>query len=298
MTGMLQAGQYRLEATSLGRNDRLVYTVGLTSEALQPGVARQVTLPATVHFAVAEARVVSLTSFGNTPLKGVLRREDGGVVARIGARADDWNIAASRLLPAGAYKLDLAAASPPDLSKVSQPSAPVAADASSDNSSSDDDSDKKPVDDQEAQSAPAAPSNDDSSPVADSDAPSPSTALRLALPAPLPVVAAPAAVAELTGAGVHVLSLAQPKPGQLVVAQAASSASLVGGAGAAARQRVADRRSGRGHGAGGGEPDGCGRSGVAGGGLDRGWRGGTDPRGGAGVGCAGAGGRVGEFGGG
>ena len=42
----VQAGQYRLEAASLGRNDRLAYTVSLASEALQPGVARSVTLPA------------------------------------------------------------------------------------------------------------------------------------------------------------------------------------------------------------------------------------------------------------
>nr|WP_294544416.1 lysozyme inhibitor LprI family protein [uncultured Rhodopila sp.] len=223
--GKLEAGQYRLDAASLGRNDRLAYTIALTSPALQPGVPRTVALPSTTGFAIAEARVVSLTSFGNTPVKAVLRRDDGSVVARIGARADDWNIAASRLLPAGRYRLDLAAASPPGLSAVSR-STPAATDQdASDKGGEENESEP------EAGQPPAPPDNDQSDAAKPADdapaAGSPSTELRLALPEALPAVAAPARTTELTGAGVHVLTLDQPAPGKLLVAQAASGASLV-----------------------------------------------------------------------
>jgi uncharacterized protein YecT (DUF1311 family) len=220
-TGTLAAGPYQLDAASLGRNDRLAYTVGLSSAALQPGVPRQVTLPGTVGFAIAAPRVVSLTSFGSVPVKAVLRRADGSVVARVGARADDWNIAASRLLAAGAYTLDLAAASPPDLNRVSQRSGSMGDDSPSD------DSDNKPSGEPEAQTALKPPADDAPASVADGDAPAPGTEVRLALPDARPVAPAPSTVATLTGAGVHVLRLEQPKPGQLLVAQAASSASAV-----------------------------------------------------------------------
>jgi uncharacterized protein len=238
--GTLDAGHYRVDATSLGRNDRLTYTIALTSEALQPGVPRTVTLPTTVGFAIAEARVVSLTGFGNTPVKAVLRRADGGVVARVGARADDWNIAASRLLPAGSYTLDVAAASPPGLSAVDQ-STPSATNQDSDDQTSGDKSDDDKsggdmaADNQDAQ-APAnqaSPSSDsDQSATAantddDTKPDGPPTELRLALPDALPAIVAAPTATELTGTGVHVLTLEQPAAGKLLVAQATSSASLV-----------------------------------------------------------------------
>jgi uncharacterized protein YecT (DUF1311 family) len=221
----LEAGQYRVDAASLGRNDRLAYTIALTSQALQPGVPRTVALPSTTEFAIAEARVVSLTSFGNTPVRAVLRGDDGRVVARIGARADDWNIAASRLLPAGRYQLDLAAASPPELSKaIGTPSPATEEDAGN---KGEDDDEAEP----EAGQPPAPPDNaqsDVAKPVDDAPvAGSPSTELRLALPEALPAIAAPARTTEVTGAGVHVLNLDPAAPGKLLVAQAASGASLV-----------------------------------------------------------------------
>ena len=216
----LEPGRYRLSATSLGRNDRLGYTVGLTSPMLQPGVPRRVTLPATLGFAVAEARVVSLTSFGNVPVAGVLRRADGGVVTRVGARRDDWNIALSRLLPAGRYTLGLTAAAPPDIATVSRPGGYGA--------EQDDGSEAKPDDDDQAAQTPPSPAPPDSAPdtasASDDPAPVPTTELRLALPDALPVIPAPAEAMALTGAGVHALSLAQPVAGQLVVAQAVSRA--------------------------------------------------------------------------
>ena len=116
--GRLEAGRYHLDATSLGRNDRLDYTVSLRTAELQPGVPREVAVSAQVPFALAEPGVVSLTSFGPLPVKAVLRDGGGTVLGRYGARGADWNIAVSRLLPAGSYRLDLAPAVPPALSDV------------------------------------------------------------------------------------------------------------------------------------------------------------------------------------
>ncbi len=110
--GTLPAGRYRVEAQGASRDDRLPYGITLRSEELQPGVPRPVSLPASLSFSIAEARVVSLTSFGDQDLRAVLRDAEGREVARDDDRADDWNIALSRLLPAGRYRLDLAAAVP------------------------------------------------------------------------------------------------------------------------------------------------------------------------------------------
>jgi uncharacterized protein len=232
--GTLEAGSYQVDATSLGRNDRLTYTIALASAALQPNVPRTVTLPASVGFAIVRPRVVSLTSFGDTPLKGLLRGPDGRIVARIGARSDDWNIAASRLLPAGRYTLDLAAASPPGLTGVDQSV------GTPDQNVADQAGDDKTGDDQTAQTPPdqaqtgqmgassdgdpaASPANADDGTTQDG----PATEVRLALPDAMPAVPAPANATELTGAGVHILTLDQPTQGRLIVAQAKSSAALV-----------------------------------------------------------------------
>ena len=217
----LEAGQYRLDTASLGRNDRLDYTVALTSKALQPGIARQVTLPATLPFAIAEPRVVSVTSFGTTPVKAVLHGEDGSTIARIGPRTDDWNIALSRPLPAGRYTLDLAQAAPPDTTATSSASA------------NNDDSDAPDDDGQAAQTTAtqtAEPPRDtdaaaDSSDSKPDDAPAPSVEIRLALPAMLDPIPVPT-TAALPGPGVHVLTLPQPAPGSLIVVQALAFAEI------------------------------------------------------------------------
>src|SRR5208283_2671428 len=132
----LPAGQYRVAASSLGRNDRLAYTIALHSEELQPDAPRRVTLPADVPFAVAAARVVTLTSFGRVPLRAELRDAAGHVLARAAGRTDDWNIAVSRSLPAGSYRLTLAPLAPAGTPAT----APSGEDASNDTGDQRDDS--------------------------------------------------------------------------------------------------------------------------------------------------------------
>lgn len=107
-SGALEAGRYVVDASSLGRNDRLDYRLTLRSTAMQPGTVRVVRAAATVPFTLAQERVVSLTTFGTTELVGLLKDAGGRVVERLVGRSDDWNIALSRRLAAGSYRLVLA----------------------------------------------------------------------------------------------------------------------------------------------------------------------------------------------
>ncbi len=118
--GTLGPGAYRLDATSLGRNDRFAYTVALSTDELQPGEARPVTLPATLPFSLRTDRVVNLSGWGATATRAILKRDDGTELLRAGPRADNWSLGLSRRLPAGRYRLELSAALPPDAAAVTQ----------------------------------------------------------------------------------------------------------------------------------------------------------------------------------
>src|SRR5208337_2951267 len=89
--GKLPAGHYRLDARSVGRNDRLDYRVTLRAKEIQPGVPGYVPVPARIPFAIAADRVVSLTTFGRKALGATLQDADGHVLERLPARTDDWN---------------------------------------------------------------------------------------------------------------------------------------------------------------------------------------------------------------
>jgi hypothetical protein len=103
----LGAGDYRVEAKSLAHDDRLDYEISLTSKELQPDAPRFVELPATLPFSIARDAIVDITSFGDREVVGVLKDSKGVVVERLQGRANDWNLALSRRLPAGAYRLEL-----------------------------------------------------------------------------------------------------------------------------------------------------------------------------------------------
>ena len=215
--GRLEAGSYRLEAMSLGRNDRLDYDVKLSTTELQPGVPRSVGVSASVPFVLAEPRVVSLTTFGDVALKAVLRDTDGAEVARYGDRGSDWNIGISRPLPAGAYRLELQPSVPPAGADTppAQTSPVELSDARDDGG--------------EAQTAePASRRSDpEDGEAEEADADERSVELRLALPETRASEPAGAAATAMLGGGVHRLTLAQPEAGSLVVASAASSAEVV-----------------------------------------------------------------------
>ena len=232
--GKLPPGAYRLDVTSLGRNDRADYSVTLDSTELQPDAPRQVRLPATVPFAIAAPRVVSLTSFGTTPVRAVLRDAQRHVIGRYGPREGDWNVAVSRPLAPGAYTLEIASATAPTSTQTDRRDAPPTAD--SDATAADDTTDDAATQDAQTRASqtagekttPAAATDDsDTSTTSDDRAPAAMVEVRLALPRALVSAPAPEAVATLDGSGVHVLSLAAPKQGQLLVVQAQSAADLM-----------------------------------------------------------------------
>jgi hypothetical protein len=105
--GRLGAGDYRVEARSLAHDDRLDYEISLASRELQPGAPRFVDPPTALPFSIAADSIVDLTSFGDHEIVGALKDANGAVVESLQGRADDWNIALSRRLPAGAYMLEL-----------------------------------------------------------------------------------------------------------------------------------------------------------------------------------------------
>ena len=189
--GRLGAGDYRVEARAISRDDRLDYEISLKSKQLQPGVARFVDLPAKVAFSLARDAVVDLTSFGDKETLGVLKDADGAAVEQLTGRADDWNVALSRRLPAGAYALELTplGASPRDAPN---------------------DEDGASADNGEA-------NNGDGS----------QTELRLALPVEIDDGALPAAGSRtLTGAGAHVLALPAAQAGSLALVEARAASEI------------------------------------------------------------------------
>ena len=198
---ILPADDWRLDVTAEGRNDRLDYTLQIRTDEVQPGIPRDVALESTTPFTLAAPGVVTLTTTGRVATKAVVRAEDGRVVARAGARANDWNTAISQRLPAGAYTIEILPGIPPGVQPgPEQNAAQPGADAGSGG-------DDGPQPD--SQEAPA-----------ESGAASADITLHMDLPQDLPEAAAPSALVPLTGAGVHVLSLPPPPPGALIVATA------------------------------------------------------------------------------
>jgi hypothetical protein len=216
-TGHLPQGTYQVEATSQGRNDRLDYTLTLSAKQLQPGIPRAVPLPATLPFALATDRVVSLTSFGATPIRATLRDAAGQIIQRAAARDNDWNIAISRPLPAGAYTLLLESAATP----AERPTPPNINDRPGFGRVRTQDG----YDDSQSMvPEPPAPENEASG---NTTPPADATEIILSLPDELPTQALSGPSETLSGGGIHRLSLPQPAPGQLILAGAASSAAIV-----------------------------------------------------------------------
>lgn len=210
-SGRLGPGSYVVEARGLGRNDRLDYEIALSSAELQPGTPRWVDVPASVPFAVAEDRLVSLTSFGTTDFRAVVRDDAGAVVERLDDRTDDWNVAFSRPLPAGRYVVELMPASPGQARRTDE-----AAEAS-------DGGDEAAAADGEAEEGEA----DADEPV---DGPAPRRAgieLRLALPAPVDAASlAFAGSVEVLGPAAHRMPLPAASEGSLMIVAAEAAAEL------------------------------------------------------------------------
>ncbi|MBC9207784.1 hypothetical protein IBL26_13140, partial [Roseomonas aerophila] len=215
-TGLLPAGRYRVEARALGRNDRLDYHLSLRAEELQPDIPRAVSLPASIPFAIAEDRVVSLTTFGATALRGILRDAEGRVVARDEGQAEDWNLATSRLLPAGRYTLDLSAITTElrDISRGDSSNNGESEESAEDTEGPGDDTESTPADGEGAGEG-------------EGGVQPGALALRLSLPeAREPRAVEASGTLTLENGGVHRLTLPTAPDGSLVLATAQSTDTL------------------------------------------------------------------------
>jgi uncharacterized protein len=227
----LPAGNYRVLARSLGRNDRLTYKITLHADELQPDVPRRVTVPADLPFAIAAQRVVALTSFGRVPLRAEVRDEAGHVLARAAGRTDDWNIAVSRTLPAGHYHLALTALAPPAATQSDNGSDQNDNGASDQDQSSDNSSDNSASDQDNSDQASSGDSQDNG--VASGDQPAQSkaptqTEITMFLPIEQPDAALFAnGAAVLAAGGVQHVALPAAAVGSLLVAAAEGPVELI-----------------------------------------------------------------------
>ena len=198
----LPAGDYRVEARSLAHDDRLDYEISLDSPQLQPDAARVVEPPTRLDFSLAKDSIVDLSSFGDIETIGALKNGDGDVIERLQPRADDWNIALSRRLPAGAYRLELERLG-------AEPSAPAQAEEAASEDSEEASNDEEGANEEETAT------ND--------DAPLSGVELRLSLLGEKDDGALTLSGEKtLSGAGAHVLSLAPSPAGTLALVAARS----------------------------------------------------------------------------
>ena len=103
--GALRAGRYRLEVTSVRRNNRAPYQVSVWPEELVAGLDRDVAAPVSVPVSVGEGGLLELTSFGSEDVRARLFDASGRQVAENDDRTDDWNFAISQSLGPGRYEL-------------------------------------------------------------------------------------------------------------------------------------------------------------------------------------------------
>jgi hypothetical protein len=103
----LPAGDYRLAVVCSRRNNRVDYTLTASTEELVAGGEREVDAPAEVPVAIGAAPLSVLDSLASDAVTAVLLDASHRVVARAGARDDDWGFLLAAALPPGTYKLRL-----------------------------------------------------------------------------------------------------------------------------------------------------------------------------------------------
>jgi hypothetical protein len=102
---VLPAGQYQLEVTSRTPNNRLDYTVAVSTTELVAGEHRDIDVPANVPVAIGGDAVVEISSVGGQDVRAWLYDDANSLVATNDDRADDWNFAIAGRLKPGKYRL-------------------------------------------------------------------------------------------------------------------------------------------------------------------------------------------------
>ena len=103
-SGLVPAGNYRLEVECSRINDLAEYTVLIGSAQLAPGLRQELQVPGDLAVRLAEDSVVELFSHGQLDVRGLLYRGDTLVDLSDDAY-NDWNFRIARHLEAGDYRL-------------------------------------------------------------------------------------------------------------------------------------------------------------------------------------------------
>jgi len=101
----LEAGDYRLELTSIRPNNHLQYTLSLKTQQLLVGQSRSIEAPAEVPVSLGGDDLVELSSFGSPDVRARLYGATNRLIAANDDRADDWNFDIAATLAAGRYRL-------------------------------------------------------------------------------------------------------------------------------------------------------------------------------------------------
>lgn len=108
-SGTLPAGSFEIHAWSREKNNRVTYTIALTTPDLIPGLTRTITaFPTTLDVNVEREGLVDIFSFGRADLSArLLDSATGEVLAADDDMPSDWNFRITRRLPPGRFKLEL-----------------------------------------------------------------------------------------------------------------------------------------------------------------------------------------------
>ncbi|MEO1368684.1 MAG: hypothetical protein AAFX50_16035, partial [Acidobacteriota bacterium] len=110
----LPAGDYELRARSARRDNRVDYSLEVSTEQLIAGQSRALPLstdgsgaPSGLELRVAETALVELSSLGQVDVRARLFDADGALLATADDRPGDWNFRLARRLDPGRYRLDV-----------------------------------------------------------------------------------------------------------------------------------------------------------------------------------------------
>ena len=104
-SGLLERGEYTLEAKSLFPNNRLDYSLKIAYSELTEGHSRQVRAPADIPISIGEQGTIEIASFGASDVRGRLYDEQDRLIKQNDDRPADWNFYLAGNLTPGQYRL-------------------------------------------------------------------------------------------------------------------------------------------------------------------------------------------------
>ncbi|WP_455203334.1 hypothetical protein [Kaarinaea lacus] len=107
----LSAGTYQLSVNNVRKNNRVVYSLEVSSNELLVGQRREISIPATIPIAVGDSGFVELSSYGKADVRARLFDVNNNLVARSDDRSNDWNFLLAQNLTSGTYRMQIEAVS-------------------------------------------------------------------------------------------------------------------------------------------------------------------------------------------